>query len=150
VGNTYNATLTVIAPPSISKAFSPSTIPLNGTTDLSFTITNPNTTIALTGLQFTDVLPAGLLITGVSAFTGGSGTASGLTALSFSAATLAPAGVCTLSASVQGTTAGVKNNTILAGIFSDNGGRAMLRQPLLPSWRWRRPSRRLSEGRRCL
>src|SRR6266705_3284027 len=44
----------VVLPPSISKAFEAATIPLNGTTTLSFQITNPNPLVALTGVAFTD------------------------------------------------------------------------------------------------
>ena len=53
------ATLTVIAPPTISKAFDATTIPLNGTSVLTFTITNPNSGTALSGIAFSDTLPAG-------------------------------------------------------------------------------------------
>ncbi len=51
-------------PPSISKLFLPDTIQVNGTSLLSFTITNPNSdpnpTATLTGIQFTDTLPPGV------------------------------------------------------------------------------------------
>jgi hypothetical protein len=48
------------APPAISKAFGAASIPVDGTTTLTFTITNPNTDIALTGVAFTDPLPLSL------------------------------------------------------------------------------------------
>ena len=54
------ATVTVVAPPTIGKAFTAASVPLNGTTKLTFTITNPNGTVALTGIGFTDNLPAGI------------------------------------------------------------------------------------------
>src|SRR5439155_25563933 len=56
-GNTSNASLTVVAPPTISKAFGAASIPLNGTTSLTFTITHPNATTALTGIAFSDTVP---------------------------------------------------------------------------------------------
>ena len=58
-GNTASANLTVVSPPSIVKAFGAATIPLNGSTSLTFNLTNPNLGVTLTGLAFTDSLPAG-------------------------------------------------------------------------------------------
>jgi uncharacterized repeat protein (TIGR01451 family) len=64
-GNTASTSLTVstVAPPAISKAFRAASIPVGkpGTT-LTFTITNPNTSLTLTGVAFTDPLPVPLLI----------------------------------------------------------------------------------------
>src|SRR5205085_7348664 len=75
-GNTANASITVVASPTISKAFGAASIPLNGSTSLSFTITNPNTASALSGVAFTDNLPAGLAVAATPNVTGscGSGT----------------------------------------------------------------------------
>jgi len=41
-------------PPTIMKAFGASSIPLNATTSLTFTISNPNAASTLTGIAFTD------------------------------------------------------------------------------------------------
>src|SRR5947199_78350 len=49
-------------PPSIVKSFGAGSIANNGTTSLSFTITNPNITLQLTGIAFTDSLPSGLVV----------------------------------------------------------------------------------------
>jgi uncharacterized repeat protein (TIGR01451 family) len=115
-GNTASAGLTVASPPSIAKAFGAASIPLNGTTSLTFTINNPNTNLALTGIAFTDALPAGLVVATPNGLTnncGGTATAvAGASSVSLSAGTLASSASCTISANITGTTAGVKNNSV--------------------------------------
>src|SRR5207249_972801 len=61
-GNTSNASIAVTVPPVIIKAFGAASIPLNGSTSLSFTIQNNNTTQTLSSIGFSDTLPAGLII----------------------------------------------------------------------------------------
>ena len=56
-------TLVVISPPTISKAFSPTTIAAGATSALTFTLRNPAAnTVALTGVGFTDTFPAGMTL----------------------------------------------------------------------------------------
>ena len=123
-GNTATANLTVATPPTITKAFGAASIPLNGTTSLTFTIQNPNTTLALTGIAFTDNLPAGLVVATPNALNntcGGTATAvAGSGSISLSGGTLAASASCTVSVNVQGTTAGVKNNSVQ--VTSTEGG----------------------------
>jgi CSLREA domain-containing protein/fimbrial isopeptide formation D2 family protein/uncharacterized repeat protein (TIGR01451 family) len=123
-GNTASANLTVASPPSITKAFGAASIPLNGTTSLTFTIQNPNTSLALTGVAFNDSLPAGLVIASTPNLTnscGGTATAAaGSGSVSLSAGTLAASASCTVSVNVTGTTAGVKNNSVT--VSSTEGG----------------------------
>ncbi|HET9837491.1 MAG TPA: hypothetical protein VFR84_04590 [Candidatus Angelobacter sp.] len=124
-GATSNtATLIVASPPTITKAFGAASIPLNGTTSLTFTITNPNTGVSLTGIAFTDNLPAGLVVAStpnLSNTCGGTATAvGGSGSVSLSGGTLAASASCTVSVDVQGTTAGVKNNSVQ--VTSTEGG----------------------------
>jgi hypothetical protein len=117
-GNTASASLTVASPPTIAKVFGALTIPLNGTTSLSFTITNPViNTISLTGIAFTDTLPAGLVVATPNGLTGscGGGTiaaTAGSGAVTLAGATLASNVSCTFNVNVRGTTAGVQNNSV--------------------------------------
>ncbi|HEX3584626.1 MAG TPA: CSLREA domain-containing protein [Candidatus Angelobacter sp.] len=123
-GNTASANLTVATPPTITKVFGAASIPLNGTTSLTFTIQNPNTTLTLNGIAFTDNLPAGLLVATPNALNntcGGTATAvAGSGSISLSGGTLASSASCTVSVNVQGTTAGVKNNSVQ--VTSTEGG----------------------------
>src|SRR5207253_4136036 len=113
-GNTASASITVATPPTISKAFGAGSIPLSASTSLTFTINNPNTT-SLSGVAFTDNLPAGLVVANpnnLSSTCNGTTTATaGSGSISLSAGTLAASGSCTISLNVTGTTTGSKNNT---------------------------------------
>ena len=112
--------------PTIAKAFGSASIALNGTTSLSFTINNANVSTPLTGVGFTDTLPAGLLVATPNGLIGSCGggmivatAASG--GISLTGATLAASAGCTFSVGVTGTTAGTKNNTTGA-VTSVEGG----------------------------
>jgi uncharacterized repeat protein (TIGR01451 family) len=115
-GTAANATTTVVAPPTITKVFTDSELQLFGaSTALSFAITNPNTT-ALTGIAFTDTLPAGLVVSTPNGLTGscGGGTITatgGSNSISLSGATLAGGASCTFSVNVTGTAVGTFTNT---------------------------------------
>ena len=120
--NTGSNTVTVVAPSSISKSFGAATIPLNGTTSLDFSITNPNTGTTLTGIAFTDTLPAGLTVaSSTSAQCGGTLTATAPDTIALSGGLIAASSTCTFSVTVTGATAGVKNN-VTGAVTSTNGG----------------------------
>ena len=124
-GLTAGATLAVVAPPAIAKAFGVASIPLNGTTSLTFTLVNPAAnSIPLTGVAFTDSLPGGLVVATPNALTnscGGTATAvAGGTSASLSGATLAASATCTVSLNVTAVIGGVKSNSVTAA--STEGG----------------------------
>jgi hypothetical protein len=116
--NVFNAgtfQFQALAAPTISKSFGAAAIPVGGTTSLTFTLTNPNTSVALSGIAFTDVLPTGLLVAtpnGLTSSCGGTITAVvGTNTVSLSGATLVGGASCTLSVNVVGTTDALANNT---------------------------------------
>jgi hypothetical protein len=128
VTSTVNSSpsISIVSPPSISKAFNPVSIGVNANSALTFTITNPSAnTVALSGVAFTDTLPAGLVVAtpnGLANTCGGTATAAaGSGSISLSGGTVATSGNCTLTVNVTGTTAGVYSNTSGA-VASSNGG----------------------------
>src|SRR5713226_6386294 len=122
-GGTASASITVVAPPSIAKAFNPATIALNTTTSLTFTITNPGAnTVPLTGVAFADTLPTGLTVADSSASTcGGTLTTTSPTGIALSGATINTNSQCQFSVTVTGAAAGNYSNTT-GNVTSTNGG----------------------------
>lgn len=118
-------------PPTIGKAFGAASVALNGSTTLTFTLSNPNSSMLLSGIGFTDALPSGLTVSSPNGLTGtcGGGTitaASGSASVSLSGATLATATSCTFTVNVVGATAGAQNNVTSAVTSTEagNGGTA--------------------------
>jgi phospholipase C len=114
------------SPPMIGKAFGAGSIPLNGSTSLTFNLSNPNAGTSLTGVRFTDLLPAGLVVSTPNGLAGscGGGTitaTAGAGNVSLSGATLAASASCSFSVNVTGTTVGVQNN-VTGKVTSSNGG----------------------------
>ncbi len=123
--NLYTDDVEVIEPPAIIKLFGAPSIPLNGVTTLGFTITNPNTVGVLTGVSFTDSLPAGLVVATPNGLSGGCGGGTitadpGAGTVSLSGATMLPSTTCNFTVDVVGTTIGTKNNSVT--VSSTNGG----------------------------
>ncbi|TMH65637.1 MAG: DUF11 domain-containing protein, partial [Betaproteobacteria bacterium] len=124
--------------PTLTKSFAPNPIAVNGTSTLTFTLSNPNTA-QLTGAKFTDTLPAGMQVAATpSASTTCTGSptwapAAGSTAVNFgqtTGANIPASGSCTASVNVTATTAGPHTNvsgfisTTEGGTNSGSGGSA--------------------------
>ena len=99
-------------PPTITKAFGAATIPLNGSTSLTFNLSNPNAGTMLTGVGFTDSLPAGLVVSTPNGLTGSCGGGT-ITAAAGSG-----------SVSLSGSPAGCERNVQLLGECDRHGGGA--------------------------
>ena len=117
----YSALAT--AAPTMSDGFAPPLVPLNGTSTLTFTITNPAANaVTLTGVAFTDTLPTGLTVaTSSGTACGGALTTTAPTTIALSGASIGTGGQCQFSVTVTGATAGQYTNTTGA-VTSTNGG----------------------------
>ena len=115
--------------PVLTKAFSPTSIAAGGTSTLTLTITNPaGNPLSLAGLGVVDVLPAGMTVAAIPAFsntcggTNPSGTAQGNTSVSLTGGATGPAGSsCVISVNVTSTTVGANVNTT-AKVTSTSSG----------------------------
>ena len=113
-------------PPTMAKVFGAASVPLNGTASLTFSLSNPNAAISLSGIGFTDSLPAGLTVSTPNGLTGscGGGTitaTAGSGSVTLSGATLAATASCSFAVNVTGTTAGTQNNTTSAVTSTEAG-----------------------------
>ena len=127
-GAAATGNLVVWAPPTITKAFAPNSIATNGTTTVTFTLTNPNPG-GLTNIRFTDDIPTNTSNTAAQTFIGGArGTCTGtiptskvagvVDPITFSSTNLAAGASCTIMMDMTSGTAGSYTNTV-TNILSD-------------------------------
>ncbi len=111
-------------PPAISAAFGASNVALNGTTSLTFSITNPNA-VAVTGVGFSDSLPAGMTIAAGSnpanTCSGNAIATPGAATLSLASGSIAAGGTCTLAVNVTFAAPGVQTDTTSAVTATETG-----------------------------
>lgn len=120
-----NVSVTTI---SVGKTFAPTTIAAGGTSTATITITNPATAGPLTGINLTDTLPAGIIVSGVPApsqCNGGTVTNT-VNSVTLTGGSL-PAGLssCTITFTVtapSGTSSGTYTNTLGPGSVTTNEG----------------------------
>lgn len=131
--NSVFATLVVLSPnagpqpPTISKSFNPVLTNAFDPSTLTFILSNPSTTVGLTGLAFTDTLPPGLVIAGTPAITNtcnGSVSAApfGNTVTLTGGSIAGTPGSCTITVNVIALERGIFPNTLIAGDLTANGG----------------------------
>jgi uncharacterized repeat protein (TIGR01451 family) len=110
----------IVERPTLTKAFSPATIPVNAISVLTFTITNGSQAFGETGLAFSDALPAGVVLADAITSNTCSGTLTnaantaliaGDTSVKLVTGTLALGQTsCVISVNVTSATAGTYNN----------------------------------------
>lgn len=113
-------------PPTISKAFSPTSITAGGTSTITLTLTNPVAVVQTNG-SFNDTL-VNMAISGAQTAGGtcvGAGSnnfANGATALSFTGLTIPLSGNCTVTVLVTSSTVGTNNNSTSGVATTQSGG----------------------------
>jgi uncharacterized repeat protein (TIGR01451 family) len=121
---TVQGAVAQVAPPTFSKSFNPATIGPGAVSTLTLTIDNAGSATPVTGLDFTDVLPAALTIADGSAShtcVGGTMTApSGGTTISLTGAGLGASSTCTVTVRVTASTPGTHTNT--TGALTSSAG----------------------------
>ena len=128
VTNSINAFLTIalmpLPPPTVAKSFSLATIGTGGTSTLTITLSNANST-AITGAAFSDIYPANVTNTATPGLTtpcGGTATGSANgSSLALSGGTIPANGNCTVTVAVTSAVAGsYLNNT--GAVTTTNAG----------------------------
>lgn len=126
-GSSGAATATLVAslPPMFSKTFAPFTIAAGGTSTLTFIIDAGSSVLDATGLDFTDNLPAGVVVAApanaATTCVGGTLTAvSGSGTISYTGGSVAANTGCTVSVDVTASTAG--NYTNVSGELTSSLG----------------------------
>lgn len=101
-------------PPTMTKSFSPNPVAVGATSSLTFTVTNPNAGVSLSGVAFTDILPAGLTVANsTTSQCGGTNnvvTNAATRTIAMTGGTIAAGGSCTITATVTAATAGPHTN----------------------------------------
>jgi arabinogalactan endo-1,4-beta-galactosidase len=127
-GTPFPSSPSIKSPPTITKAYGAASVPLNGATSLTFTLTNPNGAASLSGIGFTDMLPAGQVVATPSGLMGSCGggavtAVAGASSVSLSGASLAASASCSFAVNVMGTVSGAQTNTTSAvtSIEAGNG-----------------------------
>jgi hypothetical protein len=125
---TAGSAMAASVPPTVTSAFTPSEIGAGDSTAtaLSITIANPNASGTLSGVGFTDTLPAGLTVDNPNGENGTCGSAGiitatpGASAISLSGGSVKAAASCTISVSVVASQVGVLQN-VTGPIISSAG-----------------------------
>src|SRR5262249_43947904 len=117
--------------PTITKTYKTASVPINDSTSLTFHVANPNSSLSLNGIGFTDTLPIRQEISTPNGLTNSYNkraiTANaGANSLNLSKTSLSANPSCTFSVNVKVTAAGTQNNvtTAITSTEAGNGGTA--------------------------
>jgi hypothetical protein len=118
--------------PTVTKSFATSPIAVGAATRMSIVVTNPNPTVQLNALAFTDTYPSGLVntatpATAISCTTGSLAAGAGAGSLTLSGGTVNALSSCTYSVNTTATSPGDKTNTIAALAVSGTMGTTTVR-----------------------
>jgi len=125
--NTTGVTATVVAitPPTVAKAFAPSPIQTGSASTLTITLSNTDTTTALSNVGLTDNLPPGTQVFSAPAATNTCGgvfaPAASATVLTLSGGAIVAGGSCQLTVQITGTPGHYTNTIPAGGLTSDQG-----------------------------
>ena len=124
-GDAASASVIVMAPPGVTKTFSPASVLVNETSVLTLTLTNANDA-AITGVSFTDSYPSGLVNdatpNAATSCSGGAVSASaGGSSLGLTGASIPANSSCSVTVRVKSAAAGSYANT-LAAFTTGNAG----------------------------
>jgi hypothetical protein len=128
LGVYFSAQVTIVAPnaPTASVSLNPASIFAGGTSIVTVTLTNPNSTATISGVADTITLPSGVAIAaspGASTTCGGTVTATaGSGSAALSGGSLAPGANCTITFNITSST--VASHTIPSGTPSATGANA--------------------------
>lgn len=121
-----SATLVAVGSPVLTAGFGAASIAVNAMTPLTFTLSNPNATAALTGVAFSDALPDGVVVATPNGLSSSCSAATitaaaGSSSITFGGGSLAIGASCTATIGVKALTAGQKAITTSA-VTSNEGG----------------------------
>ncbi len=126
--NSASDTDTVMVPPTVTKSFSLAAIISGGTSILTVTLTNPTTTVDITGAAFTDNYPGGMTNSSTPTLTnscGGTATAvANGSSLSLSGATIPKGASCTVTVRVTATASGSNSTGAVTSANAASGSSA--------------------------
>ncbi|MFQ3535956.1 MAG: hypothetical protein SNJ58_08765, partial [Aggregatilineales bacterium] len=112
--------------PTVTKTFAPTTVYVGQNSTLTITINNNSSSINMTNVSLTDVLPSGLVISGSATLSGcGGGTVTatiGGDTITLTGATVQPSPNCVITVPVTSLTSAVYVNTIPGGSLQSRQG----------------------------